>query len=71
MQISILTFIVFCLDNREHYTERFMAMVQKQKNRSVRAKKRFEEFDEELVNSRLKQYAMGDPESMMFALILG
>jgi hypothetical protein len=48
-----------------------MAMVQKQKNRSVRAKKRFEEFDEELVNSRLKQYAMGDPESMMFALILG
>jgi site-specific recombinase XerD len=51
--------------------ERFMAMVQKQKNRSVRAKKRFEEFDEELVNSRLKQYAMGDPESMLLALTLG
>jgi site-specific recombinase XerD len=51
--------------------ERFMAMVQKQKNRSVRAKKRFEEFDKELVNSRLKQYAMGDPESMLFALTLG
>jgi site-specific recombinase XerD len=51
--------------------ERFMAMVQKQKNRLARAKKRFEEFDEELVNSRLKQYAMGDPESMLFALILG
>jgi site-specific recombinase XerC len=41
--------------------ERFMAMVQKQKNRSGRAKKRFEEFDEDLVNSRLKQYVMGDP----------
>jgi site-specific recombinase XerC len=51
--------------------ERFMAMVQKQKNRSVRAKKRFEEFDEELVNSRLKLYATGDPDSMLFALILG
>jgi site-specific recombinase XerD len=51
--------------------ERFMAMVQKQKTRSARAKKRFEEFDEELVNSRLKQYAMGDPDSMLFALTLG
>jgi site-specific recombinase XerC len=51
--------------------ERFMAMVQKQKNRSVRAKKRFEEFDEDLVNSRLKLYAMGDPDSMLFALTLG
>jgi hypothetical protein len=51
--------------------ERFMAMVQEQKNRSGRAKKRFEEFDEELVNSRLKLYAVGDPESMLFALILG
>jgi Plasmid pRiA4b ORF-3-like protein len=51
--------------------ERFMAMVQKQKNRSVRAKKRFDEFDEELVNSRLKLYAAGDPDSMLFALILG
>jgi Plasmid pRiA4b ORF-3-like protein len=51
--------------------ERFMAMVQKQKNRSVHAKKRFEEFDEELVNSRLKQYAAGDPDSMLFALTLG
>jgi hypothetical protein len=48
-----------------------MAMVQKQKTRSARAKKRFEEFDEELVNSRLKQYAMGDPDSMLFALTLG
>jgi site-specific recombinase XerD len=51
--------------------ERFMAMVQKQKNRSARAKKRFEEFDEELVNSRLKLYAKGDPESMLFALTIG
>jgi site-specific recombinase XerD len=51
--------------------ERFMAMVQKQKTRSARAKKRFEEFDEEPVNSRLKQYAMGDPDSMLFALTLG
>jgi site-specific recombinase XerD len=50
--------------------ERFMAMVQKQKKSSGRAKKRFEEFDEELVNSRLKQYSMGDPESMLFALTL-
>jgi Plasmid pRiA4b ORF-3-like protein len=49
--------------------ERFMAMVQKK--RSSRAKKRFEEFDEELVNSRLKLYAAGDPESMLFALTLG
>jgi site-specific recombinase XerC len=51
--------------------ERFMAMVQKQKNCSARAKKRFEEFDKELVNSRLKLYAEGDPESMLFALTLG
>jgi site-specific recombinase XerC len=50
--------------------ERFMAMVQKQQNRSVRAKKRFEVFDEELVNSRLKLYAAGDPDSMLFALTL-
>jgi hypothetical protein len=28
-------------------------------------------FDIELINSRLKQYAMGDPESMLFALTLG
>jgi Plasmid pRiA4b ORF-3-like protein/Phage integrase family len=49
--------------------ERFMAMVKRK--RSVSAKKRFEEFDEELVNSRLKIYAAGDPESMLFALILG
>jgi site-specific recombinase XerC len=49
--------------------ERFMAMVKRK--RSVSAKKRFEEFDEELVNSRLKLYAAGDPESMLFALILG
>jgi site-specific recombinase XerD len=50
-------------------SERFMAMVKRK--RSVSAKKRFEEFDEELVNSRLKIYAAGDPESMLFALILG
>jgi site-specific recombinase XerD len=49
--------------------ERFMAMVQRK--RSVSAKKRFEEFDEELVNSRLKLYAAGDPESMLFTLTLG
>jgi Plasmid pRiA4b ORF-3-like protein len=50
--------------------ERYMAMVQKQKHRTGRTKKRFEEFDKELVNSRLKLYAKGDPESMLFALTL-